>query len=175
MSPQWLWWAPFVAALAHNAEEFVYPRVFSKRDRGHSPQFGNAVTPRSRLIANAVFIALCARAALAGTGSISGLGGIPLEYNVAFWLLLVAMMLSKALLHVEESIRTQRVSPGLWTAVSLYVPLAVYGFWRFFGSGMTPASIGILAALAGVSCHLWPLLAHGRPVRQSGLSSGTAV
>jgi hypothetical protein len=166
MSTQWLWWAPFVAALAHIAEEFVYPGVRSTWDRGHRPQFGNAVTRRSHPIANAVFVALSARAALAGTGT---LGGIPAEYNVAFWLLLVAMMFAHALLHVEESIRTQRVSPGLWTAVSLYVPLAVYGFWRFFSSGMTTASLAILAALAGVSFHLWPFLAHARPVTPCGL------
>ncbi len=169
MSMQWLWWAPFVAALAHITEEFVYPGAFAKWERGRRPRFRDAIASRFHPLANAVFIALCLRAGLAGTGSVSGLGGIPAEYNAAFWLFLVALMFLHAVLHVEGSIRTQRASPGLWTAVSLYVPLAIVGFWRFYSRGLAPASIGILAALAWVSCRRWPFLFDTRHVGRAGL------
>jgi hypothetical protein len=173
MSMQWLWWAPFVAALAHITEQYVYPGVFAKRDRADRSPFRNAAASRFHPIGNAVFLALCVRAGLVGTGGISDLGGIPPEYNAAFWLLLVTLMFSHALTHVTEAYRTRRVSPGLWTALLLYAPLAVYGYWRFFTGGLRPVSVAILAALAGASFRFWPFLLGARHASrcQSGLQS----
>ena len=157
MSTQWLWWAPLVAALAHIAEQCRLSRAAAGSQGRRSRRFPGA--------ADAVLVALCLRTGLAGTTSSGGLAGIPPEYNATFWLLLAGAMFSNAVLQVEETLRTRRVSPGLYTALLMYVPLAVYGFRHFFTAGLAPVSIAILAALAWASFHAWPFLFEPRTGR----------
>lgn len=160
----WLWWAPLVAALAHIFEEFVYPGGFADWDRAYRADIRSSITARLHLIVNAALVVACVSVGAAGSqahaGSVRFHSAIPPRYAVAAWLALAALLFSNAIFHAAGTLRTGRVSPGVWTGLLLYVPVAACGFWHFLSSGMTSLPTAIVAALAGGSYHLWAALAH---------------
>lgn len=160
----WLWWAPFAAAVLHILEEFVYPGGFAEWDRSYRPAIRNSITPRFHIIINGALLLLCAQVGLlAGTDDIKAR-----TIGVALWLALAALLFSNALFHVVGTIRTRRRSPGLVTAVVLYVPMAIVGYWQFIGSGEASWGIAIAAGLVGGSYHLWASLIHKIRARGKG-------
>jgi Protein of unknown function with HXXEE motif len=171
---QWLWWAPLVAAVLHIVEEFVYPGGFADWDRSYRPKFRRSITSRLHLAINAALLAACVSVGISGTaGGVVNAGVlafgsvIPPRWAAPAWLALAALLFSNAIYHVVGTLQTGRVSPGVRTGVLLYVPLAIYGFWYFSSSGLTPVRTSILAALLGGSYHLWARMLHAVHARHS--------
>jgi hypothetical protein len=170
----WLWWAPLPAAVAHIVEEFVYPGGFADWDRAYRPKIRGSITPRLHLVINAAMVFACISVGIAGVpGGVVSLGAmrfrsmIPPQYAVAGWLALAALLFSNAMFHIVGTLRTGRASPGVRTGLLLYAPLAVYGFWHFWSSGLAPFGTLILTALLGGSYHLWASMFHAVRARNS--------
>ena len=103
-----------------------------------------------------------------GRLNVAGLGfrsAIPQTLAVPVWLALMALLFSNAVFHAVGTYRTGRLSPGLRTAVLLYVPLMIFGFWHFLHDREVSPAAAVLAAPAGGSYHLWASLAHRRRAR----------
>jgi len=152
----WLWWAPLAATALHILEEFVYPGGFAEWDRNYRPAIRNSITPRLHIIINGALLLLCIQ-----VGLLAGAND-PQErtIGVAIWLTVAALLFSNALFHVIGTIRTRTRSPGLITAIVLYVPMAIVGYWQFVGSGEASWGIAIAAGIVGGSYHLWAEIIH---------------
>ncbi|MFN8177527.1 MAG: HXXEE domain-containing protein [bacterium] len=152
----WLFWAPLVAALAHIFEEFVFPGGFAAWDREFRPALRASITPRLHVVVNALLVLLCVSVGI----------DAPTPLGVPMWLAVAALLASNAIFHVVGTIRLRRYSPGVVTGVGLYLPLALYGYSHFLGSGQASAGTAVTAAAIGGSYHAWAALMHARRARQ---------
>jgi len=151
----WLFWAPLVAALAHIFEEFVFPGGFAERDRAFRPSIRESITPRLHVVVNALLVLLCVSVGI----------DAPTPLGVPMWLAVSALLASNAVFHVVGTIRLRRYSPGVVTGAGLYLPLAVYGYVHFLGSGRATAGTAVTAAVIGGSYHAWAAVMHARRAR----------
>ena len=113
------------AASLHIIEEFVYPGGFAAWDRQYWPDIAKSITPRFHIIINALLLALCLYVGVLGSR----------PAGVAAWLTVMALLFGNALWHMSGAIRTKSYSPGMVTGLLLYVPLTIYGYFRFLSSG----------------------------------------
>ena len=152
----WIWWAPFTTAVLHIGEEFFYPGGFATWDRSYRPQFQRSITSRFHVFINVALLLLCAQVGLlaGSTEREAQLIGIPL------WLAVAALLFSNAVFHGVGTLRTRTYSPGVVTALALYVPLAVLGYWHFLHNGQVTLLAAAAAAIAGGSYHFWARLLH---------------
>lgn len=152
----WLWWAPLAAAALHIAEEFAFPGGFAAWDRSYRPDIRKSISARFHVIINAALLLACLQVAL-----LSKADDAPTQrIAVAAWLTLSALLFSNALFHAVGTLQTKRYSPGLVTAVTLYVPVTVYGYAHFLWSGEASVLTACAAAIVGGSYHLWAGLLH---------------
>ncbi len=150
----WLWWSPLVAAGIHIVEEFVFPGGFADWDRSYRPAIRTSITPRLHIIVNAALLLLCAQIGFLGMEAEGqALGAVA-------WLVVGALFVANAVFHVVGTIRTARRSPGVITAVGIYVPLAVIGYWHFVYSGQVTLGAAAIAACVGGSYHWWSAIVH---------------
>jgi hypothetical protein len=164
----WIWWAPLGAATLHIIEEFVYPGGFADWDRSYRPEISASITPRFHLVINALLLVLCAQ-----VWELAPLDQTELRWAAgAAWLAVAGLLFSNAVFHVVGTIRTKSRSPGVITAVLIYVPLALYGYWWFLTTERVPPLTALTAAALGGSYPYWARLIHraraGRPTRVSG-------
>jgi hypothetical protein len=167
MEMTWLWWGPLFAVILHITEEFIWPGGFAEWDRVYRPQIRQSITPRLHIIVNLLLIAFCMNVGLAGLGK-AGLtirgehlrSGIPSIYAGASWIALTALLFSNAIFHIVGSIQTGRYSPGLFTGVLLYIPLAIFGCLYFVDGSETTLRTALIAAALGGSYHVWARMIH---------------
>lgn len=147
----WLWWAPFGAATLHIIEEFGFPGGFPAWDRSYRPAIRASITRRLHVVVNAALLLLCLQVGLfAGAADPDARA-----MGATAWLAVSALLLSNAVFHVVGTVRTRSYSPGVITALSLYVPMAVFGYWRFLDGRVVSPLIAGGAAAVGGSYHFW--------------------
>jgi hypothetical protein len=147
----WLWWAPLAVVALHVTEEFVYPGGFAEWDRSYRPAIRNSITPRLHIIINGALLLACVQ-----VGLLARVGDVEAQtVGAAAWLTIAALLFSNAVFHVVGTIRTRARSPGVVTAVALYMPLAAVGYWYFVHHGQV--SLGMATATAVVGGVLSPM------------------
>lgn len=152
----WLWWGPLVAAALHIVEEFVYPGGFAAWDRSYRPAIKRSITPRLHVIVNAALLLVCLQVALLG-----GSGDVEAQrVGATGWLAISALLFSNAVFHGVGALRTRSYSPGVVTAVVLYMPLTVLGYRHFLRDGWVTLPAAAVAAVVGGSYHFWAALLH---------------
>ena len=139
----WVYWAIAGAALVHIAEEYWggfltwFPRMTGLR------------LTRARFVTvNALFVVLCVLAAIAG------------QRLVVFSLSVAALIFINACIHLAGTVRFRRYSPGLVSAVVLYIPLAVSAYARAAAAGGLTLEAGMSAFGLGLFWHAIPFLAY---------------
>lgn len=151
------------AAVLHVTEEFFYPGGFAEWDRSYRPAIRNSITPRFHIIVNAALLLVCVQ-----VGLLAGARDVEVHtIGVAAWLTVAALMFSNALFHVVGTIRRRRRSPGVVTAVVLYVPLGAVGYWYFVHNGEASLGTATAAAVVGGSFHFWASLMHKARARHN--------
>jgi hypothetical protein len=148
----WLFWAPLTAATLHIVEEFAWPGGFLAWYRLYRPGIANSLTARYAVVVNGILLLACLGAGLLGSS----------PRGVALWLTVVALLLSNVGFHVLASIRTRAYCPGLVTAVLLYLPLGLFGYWYFLRAGLSSIATAVTALLLGASYPVMSLLNHRR-------------
>jgi Protein of unknown function with HXXEE motif len=119
------------------------------------------MTPAFFILVNALLLALCTTA---GIFSASPRG-------VALWLTVAALMAANGVFHVYGSMASHTYSPGTITGVSLYLPLAIYGFWHAQASGGASTGTAVIALILGGSYQFWSNANHSRRARRRLRSS----
>jgi hypothetical protein len=151
----WLRWAPLGAASLHILEEFVYPGGFAAWYRRYRPD-ASRITTRFLVIINAGLLVMCGDAAL--------LGRTPL--GVAYWLGISALLCSNGCWHAWASYRQRAYSPGVITGLTIYLPLACYGYFQFLHSGAASIRTALIAGIIGSSYPIWSAAYHGRRTKK---------
>lgn len=107
------------AAVLHVAEEYTRDWVGWMRTYG----FVKSVTRKQFVVINALFLFLMLMSAFYGD-----------RYPV-FGLSTAALLFINAWFHIFPSIWLGKYTPGLVTAVLLYLPLPIWAYWRVWSAG----------------------------------------
>jgi len=145
----WWPWVPLAAALLHLTEEFVYPGGFPAWYRRYRSD-PSRITPRFLVIINGALLIACL--------NVVQLGSTP--PGAVAWLAIVTLMCSNGIWHLWASIRSRSYSPGLFTGIAIYAPLAAYGYIHFLRAGLVSSLTAAVAGIVGGSYHLWSALYH---------------
>jgi len=141
---------PIVFGL-HVTEEFIFPGGFISWDNVFRPQFTD--TPGSFYVKVNAFPALAALLVVLGAfdyrGHYSHLG-------IRGWFTFVTFAACNTLFHVRGAIHTRRYSPGMVTALCLYLPLTILSYVHFLKSGTMDLASTILCI--GVALAIQPIL-----------------
>jgi hypothetical protein len=139
----WLPWAILAAAVLHVIEE--YSTGFLPWFRRAIPALARAMTPAWALGINAMFLAFLLVAAIRPAPMLT--------------LTAAALVALNAVLHVAMTIRMREYSPGLITALLLYLPLGVLAGAHETGTGGAAAAgrIALSIVLAAAIHALAPL------------------
>jgi hypothetical protein len=128
--------AAFLAASAlHMGEEYFIPGGFMEVMKRFNPRFAPYVTVPSAIAINGLQLLLCAAAIPFGA-----------KYPV-FGMSVAALLGLNGIVHVGACIRERGYVPGVVTGVFLYLPLSIYAYSLFIGSGRL-AAIGALFSIA---------------------------
>jgi len=146
----WLPWAPLIAASLHMSEEFLVPGGFLAWYRGYRAD-PSRITARFLWIVNGVLLLVCCDIGTLGRTTA----------GIAYWLAIAALLCSNGCWHVWASYQSHSYSPGVVTGVAVYVPLAVYGYGRFVGSGEASLGTAAVACMVGGSYPFWSAAYHG--------------
>jgi hypothetical protein len=151
---RWIFSAFVVAAVIHVLEEYAYPGGFLDWMKSMNPRFTPWITTGLAVIINGLFLLLCV------------VGAIVAARNLVFSLSVASLLFINGLMHLGGTVRARRYTPGVVSGVLLYVPLALYAFYLFAGSGQLTFAGGAIAGLLSV-------LYQAIPIGYLGLSSMT--
>ena len=138
-------WSLAGAAALHITEEFAIPGGFKSWYQAYRPQISASVTNRFLFIINGVLLVFSSLVAIAVQA--------PHGDGVCAWLSLAALLFCNAIFHIVGTFRSGKYSPGVISGVLLYIPLAIFGFAHYVGSGRASLGTAIMAALIGGSYH----------------------
>lgn len=130
----WIFWLIVGAAVVHVAEEYWAGWV------EWVGQIVPGVTMAQFAVVNLLFLLLCVGAAIAPSGSVI------LRLSVA------SLLFVNVPFHLVPAIAMRAYSPGLVSALLLYVPLAAYAWYLYVRSGLLTMANTVAAALLGL---LW--------------------
>jgi uncharacterized protein with HXXEE motif len=153
-----LFWALPIAAAAHVFEEFVFPGGFKRWYARYRPETAVSFTPAFAVGINALMLVGCSLPLLQG----------PVPQSIALWLTLAALLAGNAVFHARATLKMREYSPGLATALLLYLPLAAIGFAHFLRTGEASMGTAVAAALLGGSYSFWSAMNHRRRARRRG-------
>jgi hypothetical protein len=138
----WAFWAPLPALLWHQTEEWVWPGGFLpwfNREVLGSDDDEFPITRRSGLVINV------------GLGwALTAAAGARGLRNPALGATVLGMLIGNAAIHVRETVRARRYTPGTATAATLLAPIGFAGLAaiaRHPRGGARPAAIGAAAGL----------------------------
>jgi hypothetical protein len=153
---EWLRWSLMVAAALHIFEEFAYPGGFVPWYRRYLPDNAARLTRGYLIGINALLVYGCFGAGYLGFTN----------RGIALWLTMASFVFFNALFHIAGAITTQSYSPGIVTAIALYMPLSILGYVKFVGTGKASAGTAFVAVLIGtthtVSAYASHYLRRGR-------------
>lgn len=152
----WIYWSLLAAASLHIFEEFVFPGGFVEWYRTYRPAVAASLTINFLVGINTLL--LCSAAAVGIWGDTPSV--------VAAWLTIAAVLFVNACFHVRGASRTKRYSPGMLTGITLYIPLAVFGYIHFVSTGKASLGTAILAAIIGGSYQFISAANHARRARR---------
>jgi hypothetical protein len=135
------------AAVVHVAEEYFFGWVDFTRGLGgrRMSRLTGGVDLVSFIVVNALFVLLCVAGALVGMD------------QPFFSLSIAALFLINTVMHLVPMAMVRRYSPGAFSAVFLYVPLAVYAFYVVDQAGELSALTVFGAFLLGFLWLAFPI------------------
>jgi hypothetical protein len=136
-------WAIVVAAIFHVVEELQGGWL------DWAQRYVPGITLNQFLTINTAFVSLCILGALVGS-----------EYPV-FSLSIASLIFSNALIHIIPALRLGCYTPGLISAVLLYLPLSVTAYYLALHSQQMSVCNGVLAGLLGFGWMSVPFIFQG--------------
>ena len=141
----WIFSAFLVVSMLHMVEEYFYPGGFMDVMKRLNPRFAPLVTAPMAIVINGLQLLLCVIAILVGSNLL------------AFSMSVAALLFINAFAHIMGSLIAKGYAPGVITGVLLYLPLSVYAYYLFIGSGqLTPGEV-IITGILGLAYQAVPL------------------
>ena len=133
-------WLVLVSGLLHVIEETLTGWV------SWFQRYIPSMTARQFWIVNALFLLLCVSALMVNAA-------FPL-----FSLSIAALIAVNGFIHIRNSVRERRYTPGLVTAIFLYQPVATWTYLIYALAGLIPLPIFLGSLLLGVAWMLGVIL-----------------
>ena len=137
-----IFWIILLVSMVHVFEEYF--GGFVKMMQEYGPMEG--MTKNLFLTVNAVFILLCALAAIINVS-------VPI-YSLS----IVALIFINSFIHIGAAIRVRGYAPGIITAVLLYMPISAYTYLLYFQATLLDPIVFGLSFMLGAA---WMGLAAG--------------
>lgn len=119
----WVFGGFLIASMLHMVEEYFYPGGFMDIQKRLNPRFAPFVTVPMAVIVNGLQLLLCVLVIILGRSMLT------------FSMSAAALLSINGVVHVLASIRIKGYVPGVITGLALYLPLALYAYYRFINSG----------------------------------------
>jgi hypothetical protein len=121
----------------HVFEEFTFPGGGSTWFKAYHPEYGQAYTDSFLFKVNVIPLAL---SLLLTLGSFDFAGGFNF-WGIRAWLVFVSMQCFNAFFHIRGAIKinNKQYSPGLLSAILLYIPLTITSFVYLSKTGTVEA------------------------------------
>ena len=129
----------------HVCEEFIFPGGGSDWFKAYHPEYVEAFTESYYFKINAIPLVL---SFLVSLGAFNYAGGFSF-WGVRAWLAFLSMLGFNVIFHIHGEIKTKQHSPGIVTAILLYVPLMIISFIYLLGTGVVDIISAILCLAAG--------------------------
>lgn len=142
----WIFRAFLGASIIHMLEEYKYPGGFPDYMKRASPRFASAVTTKFAVVINGLQVGLCVVAIVVG------------DRNLIFSLSVAGLLLMNGLVHLGGTIRTSSYVPGVLSSVLLYIPLSLFAYVTFAGSGRVSAFEVVASGLLGLCYQAVPVI-----------------
>jgi len=131
--------------MIHMGEEYVYPGGFMDVMKRFNPKFAPLVNVPMAVVINGLQLLLCVIAVVVG------------KRILVFSMSVAGLLFINGLVHVGGSIKARSYVPGVITGVVLYVPLSVYAYTHFVGSGQLTVSGVIVTGVLGLLYQAVPI------------------
>ena len=141
----WIFVAFLVASMLHMIEEYFYPGGFMEVMKRFNPRFAPFVTVPMAVVVNGLQLLLCVIVVIVGRNVLT------------FSLSVAALLFINAWAHILGSSRTRGYVPGVITGLTLYLPLSVYAYYLFVGSGQLAPNQIFVALVLGLLYQAAPL------------------
>jgi hypothetical protein len=155
---EWIFWTPLIAVSLHLLEEFAFPGHFSEWYIKYKPDIRKSVTKRFLIIINVLLIILCYDVAALGSS----------QFGIILWLGVMAMLAANGIWHLKGVVKTRSYSPGVFTGMLVYLPLAVFGYYFFLHSKQITVLTAVIALVIGASYQMWSNIYHRVRARIAG-------
>jgi Protein of unknown function with HXXEE motif len=148
------WWiaGPLIAASLHVFEEFVLPGGFRAWYASYRPTIASSLSAPYLVVVNGIMLGVCALIAIAG----------PSPNAAANWFIMTSILFWNAIFHVRATVRMRRYSPGVISAVLLYIPLTVFGSFVLLQHRLVPRIAAVACFGIGGGYHVVSLRNHQR-------------
>lgn len=149
-------WILPVFIILHIIEEFVFPGGFMLWYRKYKPAIASSLRPRFLIIVNGLLLLICINPISMGRTF----------QGTVWWLCITSILAVNAYFHIKATIVSKTYSPGLFTSVLLYIPLALYGNWFFISNRSVNWITAVLCFLPGIGYHLFSAYNHKRRAKK---------
>jgi len=141
----WIFGAFLIASILHMVEEYFYPGGFMDVMKRLNPRFAPFVTTPMAVVINGLQLLLCVVAIMVGTNT------------PTFGMSVAALLCINGWAHILGSIRTKDYVPGVITGTALYLPISIYAYYFFIGSGQLTANQILATVILGLLYQAVPL------------------
>ena len=127
----------------HVGEEFIFPDGGSDWFKAYHPEYVEAFTESYFFKINAIPLAL---AVLVSLGAFNYAGGFSF-WGIRAWLAFLSMLGFNVIFHIHGAVKTKEHSPGIVTAILLYVLLILISFTYLLRTGV----VDVVSAIACIA------------------------
>ncbi|MBN1531857.1 MAG: HXXEE domain-containing protein [Spirochaetes bacterium] len=146
----WIFRIAVAVSVVHVLEEYRFHWVaFANR-------YVPGITPGQFAAVNIVFIAYTVAGAMAGTGC------------PVFSMSVPALLFINSFFHIVPSLMKRGYTPGLISAILLYIPLSVYAFVRALDEGLLSPAGAVASFALGILCMAMPVLFQRVRIARAG-------
>lgn len=136
----WISWGIVVVSLVHITEEYYGSWI------NWVQRYAPGVTFPHFVVVNSIFVFLCIAASAIQI--------------LLFQLSIASLIFINALIHIVPTFFLKHYSPGVWSAILLYIPLSVLSFYSTYIRGNLTHQNVILSVSIGILIMLIPILAQ---------------
>ncbi len=113
-----------------------------------------SITTPFHIVINIVFIGFCFLPLVLTTRS-----------AIAWWICMASVLLVNSIFHIWGAFKAKKYSPGVFTSIVLFIPVATYGYWYFLSAQKTTVAQALVSSATGVSYLIFSTVFHKKRAR----------
>lgn len=136
----WISWAIVIASIIHIFDEYFGGWLIWVQ------KYAKGVTKNQFVFVNSLFVILCVCASIGN--------------SLIFKLSIASLIFMNALIHIIPTVVFKHYSPGIISAVILYIPISIYAYYSAIISNEVDAKRTVLSIIIGIILMSVPIIAQ---------------